>query len=309
MNLNRKKFNFRIAELSDFDILAFSETWLHAAIQTTDLLMPKFKPPERKDRTRNHRGGVIIYVKDPVHYTRRNDLEPLNIECIWIEIKLKQTRTLFGLFYRPPLYLSAIEDSISLALDTQISNFIVTGDFNLNVLNQHTPNKISDICTQFSLYQTITEPTHFTEHSSSLIDVVFTSDRFNILYSEVSEHFVHQDIRYHCPIYEICNFSKNIRKTFNHCIWKYDEGNYDLLRTKFSETNWDAISDTDVNIFAENLTNHIITLSTECIPNKTDHPWITTAIRKQIRKCKIAYRKAKSLNTPHTWNKFKKRQK
>ena len=189
MNLNRKKFNFRIAELSDFDILAFSEIWLHAALQTTDLLMPEFKPPERKDRTRNQHGGVFIYVKDSVHYTRRNDFEPLNIECIWIEIKLKQTRILFGLFYRPPnsdaLYLSAIEDSKSLALDTQISNFIVTGDCNLNVLNQHTPNKISDICTQFSLYQTITEPTHFTEHSSSLIDVVFTSDRFNILYSGV----------------------------------------------------------------------------------------------------------------------------
>ena len=103
----------------------------------------------------------MIYVKDSVHYTRRNDLEPLNIECIWIEIQLKQTRILFGLFYRPPnsdaLYLSAIEDSISLALDTQISNIIVTGDFNFNVLNPHTSNKISDICTQFSLYQTITE--------------------------------------------------------------------------------------------------------------------------------------------------------
>ena len=169
--------------------------------------MPNFKPPERKDRARDHHGGVMIYVKDSVHYTRRNDLEPLNIERIWIEIQLKQTRLLFGLFYGPPnsdaLYLSAIEDSISLALDTQISNIIVTGDFNLNVLNPHTYNKISDICTQFSLYQTITEPTHFTEHSSSLIDVVFTSDRSNILYSGVAEPFLHQDIRYHCPIYKV----------------------------------------------------------------------------------------------------------
>ena len=62
--------------------------------------------------------------------------------------------------------------SISLALGTQISNIIVTGDFSLNVLNPHTSNKISDICIQFSLYQTITEPTHFTEHSSSLIEIV-----------------------------------------------------------------------------------------------------------------------------------------
>ena len=119
---------------------------------------------------------------------------------------------MFGLFNRPPnsdaLYLSAIEDSISLALDTQISNIIVTGDFNLNVLNTHTSNKISDICTQFSLYQTITEPTHFTEHSSSLIDVVFTSDNSNILYSGVAEPFLHQDIRYHCPYMVSVNFKR-----------------------------------------------------------------------------------------------------
>ena len=157
---------------------------------------------------RDHHGGVKIDVKDSVHDTRRNDLEPLNIECLWIEIQLKQTRILFGLFDIPPksdtLYLSAIEDSISLALDTQINNIIVTGDFNLYVLNPHTSNKISDICTQFSLYQTIIEPTHFTEHSSSLIDVVFTSDRSNIFNSGVAESFLHQDIRYHCPIYCIC---------------------------------------------------------------------------------------------------------
>ena len=31
----------------------------------------------------------MIYVKDSVHYTRRNDLKPLIIKCIWIEIQLK----------------------------------------------------------------------------------------------------------------------------------------------------------------------------------------------------------------------------
>ena len=47
----------------------------------------------------------MIYVKDTVRFTRRNGLE----------LKLKKTQILFGLFYRPPnsdaLYLSAIEDS------------------------------------------------------------------------------------------------------------------------------------------------------------------------------------------------------
>ena len=91
----------------------------------------------------------MIYVMESVHNKRRNDFEPLNIECIWIEIQLKQTRLLYGLFYRPPnsdvRYLSANDDSISLALETQISNIIATGYFNLNVLNKHISYKISDI--------------------------------------------------------------------------------------------------------------------------------------------------------------------
>ena len=102
--------------------------------------------------------------------------------------------------------------------------------------------------------------------------------------------------------YDIRKFSKNVRKSFARC--KYDEGNFDLLRTKFSETSRDAISQ-----FCRKL-NKSHTLLTECIPNKTvcirpsDPPWFTTAIRRQIRDHKRAYRKAKSLGTPHTWNTF-----
>ena len=96
------KIDLITTELSDFDILAFSETWLHPSIQTTDLLIPEFKPPERIDRLRDRHGGVMIYVKDSVIYKRRYDLEPLNVECIWIEMQLNHSRILFGLFYWPP---------------------------------------------------------------------------------------------------------------------------------------------------------------------------------------------------------------
>ena len=138
----------------------------------------------------------MIYVKESLFYKRRYDLEPRNTECIWIEIQLNHTRVLFGLFYRPPnsnaAYLASIEDSISLALDTQINNIIVTGDFNLDMLNNNTSRKVSELCEQFSLYQTITEPTHFTENSSSLIDIILTSDKSNLIYSGVAEPFLHQ---------------------------------------------------------------------------------------------------------------------
>ena len=45
------KLDILSTELSDFDFLAFTETWLHTDIQTEDLLIPDFKLPKRKDRT------------------------------------------------------------------------------------------------------------------------------------------------------------------------------------------------------------------------------------------------------------------
>ena len=310
------KIDLITTELADFDILAFSETWLHPSIQTTDLHIPEFNPPERKDRLRDRHGGVMIYVKESVIYKRRYDLEPLNVECIWIEMQLNHSRILFGLFYRPPnsdiAYFSGIEDSISLAVDTQIRNIIVTGDFNLNMLNEQTSRKITDLCEQFSLYQTITEPTHFTENSSSLIDIILTSDKSNIIYSGVTDPFLHQETRYHCPVYGIFKFSKHTRKSFTRQIWSYDQGDYDSLKTKVSNTDWDLLSDPDINIYTRNFTDHLNLLTAECIQNKTvrirpsDPPWITTAVRKLIRKRKRAYKKAKQLNTTILLNKFKK---
>ena len=86
----------------DFDILAFSETWLTPEIPTADLLLDSFNEPERNDRPADSHGGVMVYVKEGLHYNRRHDLEPNRTECIWIELINKTKHVLFGVFYRPP---------------------------------------------------------------------------------------------------------------------------------------------------------------------------------------------------------------
>ena len=139
------KLDILHTELFDFDILAFTETWLTPAIETDDVLLRSYNAPERKDRVEDNHGGVMLYVKDGIHYKRRGDLEIRAIESIWIEIANNHKRILFGLFYRPPNsnanYYSNIEDSLSLAVDTGINDIIVTGDFNLNLLNPLTSKK------------------------------------------------------------------------------------------------------------------------------------------------------------------------
>ena len=94
--------------------------------------------------------AVIIYVKNSIHYRRRNDLELHGIRCIWIQLTLKHKHVLFGLFYRHPnsdsIHYSGIEDSIHLAIDSGISDISITGDFNFNMLNVQTSRKIITFC-------------------------------------------------------------------------------------------------------------------------------------------------------------------
>ena len=88
--------------------------------------------------------------------------------------------------------------------------------------------KINSLCQQFYLYQSISEPTYFTENSISLIDLLQVSNKDRIIFSGVGDPFLQEDLRYHCPVFVVFNFSKPKMKCFKRRVWQYDQGNYDL---------------------------------------------------------------------------------
>ena len=99
-------------------------------ILTDDLNLQTYNIPERKDRGGNAHGGTMVYVKEEIHYKRRDDLEVRGTECIRIELVNNKKRILFGTFYRAPNsdadYYNHIEDSVALAVDTDISDIVIT---------------------------------------------------------------------------------------------------------------------------------------------------------------------------------------
>jgi len=116
------------------------------------------------------------------------------VECIWIEVFLSKNKSiLFGVFYRPPsadsLYMKSIEDSIGLARETRINDIFITGDFNINALVEPSARTINELCLQYDLTQLIYEPTHYTEQSSSIIDLIFVSNENTVLLSGIGEPF------------------------------------------------------------------------------------------------------------------------
>ena len=77
----------------------------------------------------------------------------------------------------------------------------------VQLLNPQISRKIYSLCTQFSLFQFITQPTHFTENSSSLIDVILVTNKENLILSGVVDPFLNQELSYHSPVYGILKFS------------------------------------------------------------------------------------------------------
>ena len=313
----RHKIDLLFAEFSQFDIISFTETWLEETFPSSELLFKSFYPPERKDRISNPYGGVLVYVKDSLSYVRRNDLEMKEVECIWIQIKLCNNKNiLHGTFYRPPNsnlhYTSLLEDSISLAIDSNITDVVITGDFNLNYLNAASYRKINVLCNQYNMSQLIEEPTHLTECSHSLIDLMFVTNKESIITSGVGIPVLENSIRYHCPIFSVLNFLKPKHNSYRRIIWKYDLGDYNALRNYFNNINWDELKSNDIDIYAQNITDVIKRGRGNTIPHKTvnvkahEPPWITSLIKRKIRQRKRLYKKARKSNNPSKWLKFKK---
>ena len=113
-----------------------------------------------------------------------------------------------GGFYRPPNsnvdYFNLIKESIDRACNTKIIDIIITGDFNFDISKPQ--NKISELTHEFNLTQLITEPTHYTETSSSIIDIILVRNNTNVLCSGVADSFIPEQVRYHCPTKVILKF-------------------------------------------------------------------------------------------------------
>ena len=88
---------------------------------------------------------------------------------------MRSKKVLIGGLYRPPNstadYFTILSESIDSAYNTNIPDIVITGDFYFN-MRTNGNNKIKDLIKNNNLEQLINEDTHFTENSSSLIDLI-----------------------------------------------------------------------------------------------------------------------------------------
>ena len=176
-----------------FDIICLSETYLDSSVAPDDdnLEISGCSLFRSDHPSNNKRGGVCAYCKNFLPL-RVLDIQYLH-ECINFELKIGDKLCYFVAFYRSPSQtqdeFEKFSDNLKLNLGTlsQKNPFLVVaiGDFNAKSKSWYISdsttsqgNVLENITSQFGLQQTIKEPTHILDHSSSCIDLVFTA-KFN----------------------------------------------------------------------------------------------------------------------------------
>lgn len=72
---------------------------------------------------------------------------------------------------------------------------------------------------------------------------------------------------------------------FKRLVWLYDRGDYATLKNNIGQTDWEQLTDNDINKHTTSVTKMILELSKQCIPTRTvtvkpnDSAWITTQIK------------------------------
>ena len=174
--------------INEFDVIAISETWLKDNVREDALDLAGYQRPLMKNR-QSRGGGVMLYVRDHIGAIHRSDLESVDTEVLWVELRLKNKRVLFATCYRPPGATALQVDNFIDKFSTQVENamnenadaLIMVGDFNDRCTHWDDRHERSEMGLKFydylndlNLFQLVDEPTRITEDSASLLDLIIT---------------------------------------------------------------------------------------------------------------------------------------
>ena len=300
------KLDLIALELSMYDIITLSETWLDQSIDTMDILIPNYQEPIRLDRNR-HGGGVAVYISKSVPFVERKELQVPNLEAIWAEVHLSKMKVLIGTFYIHPRF--ADWNLVNLAIDQAIQtcpNLILLGDFNEDMLDHQKSRNIRNIMNTYNLNQLIDTPTRITNRTSTLIDLILTTNSITCSNKGVLDPSCSD----HSPIHMSTSVMKVSHRSYTRKIWSYDQADYNLYRQTLGECDWN-FDEISLEECVDKTTTNMFKAAELAIPNKLvtirpkDAPWMHNDIRKAIRDRKKIHKKAKISKSEQDWANFR----
>ena len=321
---NNKQAVFRAAlDQHDPDIVFGCESKIDQGISTYSIFPENFSV-YRKDRDSNG-GGVFIATKDTLISA---DLPDTNSDCeiVWASLQFASSKPLYlASYYGPQTQKNKAIDELAKSLSNvntkcrgKLPNIILGGDFNLPDINwdSWTPTKPStasvhqkflDFLLENSLSQLvafITRPV-----SNSILDLLATTNPQLISNLQPSpgisdHHIVTFNINMKPkqqpkPPRKIYNFKKADTETLKK---KVNELTQEFLTScpekNCVDTNWEFLRDNLQDIMDS-------TVPSKLSKGKRHLPWITTDLKRKMRKRDALYKKALHTHTGNGWATFR----
>ena len=305
-NSNSGDLSMYLASLNhNFDIIGLSETWLSEKCHSIDGFSAYDHLHKYRDGKRG--GGVSLLIHNNIQYKELDSISVMNdnLESLFIEVKLENSKFIVGCVYRPPgknLKEFNIEMNCILSSLTKTNKEVyIMGDFNIDLLqyksHADTDNFVNSMMAS-SFIPLINRPTRVTEGTATIIDNIFTNShdisRFltGILPTDVSDHF---------PIFCISSQHKVPNCTNRDTRVKHIINTRTLtnLNTNLQTADWSpVIQCDDTNIAYNNFVDIFRESYDRSIPRKQEKrnnqqfkkPWMTNDMLNLIREKNKMYK-------------------
>ena len=282
-----------------FKVIALSETAMNAT--SINYLIPNYNC-EMNIRENRKGGGVSLYVHNTFQYKIRNDLQLGGVvNSVFVELLKTTTNSrhniICGCVYRPPSMSLSVFNKLLSDMFGKIQSenkFVyIFGDFNVNTMSNAIGNanaqEFKNIFSSNYCLPLITKPTRVTHLCASLIDNIYSNVPINtskcdsgILEVSISDHYAifaidnSTHIKANAPQVtkrSFCNKNiENFRRCLNNQSWDFVYESEDL-QAAFSR--FQGVIDVHFN------SNFKLHTFTRTYINR--HPWMTEALRTQIK--------------------------
>ena len=304
-----------------FSAMCIQETWLKDNDDVSLLQIPGYQLIHQGTRCSEH-GGLIIYLSDKFTYSQKNTFVSSNRwEGLFIDVFHEniKSKIIIGNIYRPPrrnncnneidLFLEEFRPVVK-TLNKEKASILLSGDFNLNLLDIQDRNKIQeyhDLLVSNGMYPKITLPTRFSRRSCTLIDQIFC--RFSTMSQKSVSGIIFSSLSDHFGCFTCIDLFKKDPKMKEKMVRVFHHTENDILKftkeleNSITQTQFDSNLYSDPNENYNKLETLITTAKQKHMPSKLEKvkrykhklsPWITSAIIKSIKYRDQLYRKMKS---------------
>lgn len=160
--------------------------------------------------------------------------------------------------------MTHIFDAFNLNIEKAIEsskNLIIVGDLNEDLLNSNYHN-LKNVLMENSLHNIISEPTR----GRAPLDPIIISDDLITLNSGVLT--TPGEISDHSATYVFIPHCHSLSHTYKRTVWLYKRANFDALRQKLLDYDWDCLYYGTVDESCTLFTSFFMNFVKSCIPSK-----------------------------------------